>query len=172
MKDKFEEEKPLSPMLETPEDYLEDNRQALTPTPSEPSSPTTPEDNQSVHSFNPFTNDRGSAAWNPSTEEPSWQMITIGKLAEPGDRVSGSVHVEGAEEQDDWHHSNPHVQVQVARSMSVTKARRHLIGPKLTAKSGERLVDRKPLTPTLVELVDVPGRNRQSVRGMIEGFDT
>jgi hypothetical protein len=98
-------------------------------------------------------------------------MITIGKLAEPGDRISGAVKVEGAEEQDDWHHSSPQAQVRVARSVSVTKARRHLIGPKLAAKSGERLIERKPLTPTLVELVDVPGRNRQSVRGMIEGFD-
>jgi hypothetical protein len=98
-------------------------------------------------------------------------MITIGKLAEPGDRVSGAVQVEGAEEQEDWHRSSPQPQVQIARSVSVTKARRQLIGPKLTGRSGERLIERKPLTPTLVELVDVPGRNRQSVRGMIEGFD-
>jgi hypothetical protein len=157
-------------MSET-EELLEDNRQALTPTPSEPSTPTTPGETQSVHSFNPFTNDRGSAAWNSSVEEPAWDMITIGKIAEPGDRFSDAVRVRNADEPEDWHHDGHHVQVQIARSISVTKARRQLIGPKLAARSGERLVDRKPLTPTLVELVDVPGKNRKSVRGMIEGFD-
>jgi hypothetical protein len=198
LKDKHstDEATPLSPMSETDEllaleEKDEDDRQALTPTPSEPSTPTTPSDGRhSVHSFNPFTNDRGSAAWNSSldVEEPSWEMITIGKLAEPGDRVSGQVRVEGTDDhhhqEDDWHHHHGgNVKVSIARSVSVTKARRQIVGPTArpfvrssasTPKLGgrnERLIDRKPLTPTLVELVDVPGKNRKSVRGIVEGFE-
>ena len=100
-------------------------------------------------------------------------MITIGKLAEPGDRVStGQVRVEGADESmDDWHHAGAQVQVQVARSVSVTKARRRLVGPRLGTGAGERLVERKPLTPTFVEHVESLGTNRKSVRGIVEGFD-
>ena len=116
-------------------------------------------------------------------------MITIGKLAEPGDRFSGAqVRVQGVDDSPTdgsnqtsqrWHplhmhksHEEP--QVQVARSMSLTKARRvrPVLKPRITlandAKLGERLVEKKPLTPTLVELVEVPGKQRKSVRVLIE----
>jgi hypothetical protein len=164
----------LSPMSER-EEFLEDSeRQALTPTPSEPSTPNTPSDTTSeVQPFNPFPTDTSrNKTWSDSfAKEPAWEMITIGKVVEPGDRVSGQVRVEGGEEQEDWHHNSP-VQVQVARSMSVTKARRLVGGPRVVgAKGGERLVDRKPLTPTLVQMVDVPGKHRKSIRATIEGFD-
>jgi len=170
--------KRLPPMSEREELLEEDNRQALTPTPSEPSTPTTPTDNQSMHSYNTFNNDRSSSAWDPSLTEPSWEMITIGKVAEPGDRFSdakfatGEVQVQGLDEPEGWHRSDEGV-MQVARSMSVTKARRHIVGPKrleVVNKNGERerFVERKPLTPTLVQMVQVPGNNRKSVRVMIE----
>jgi len=174
-----DDEKPgqLSPMSETEELIDEDNRQALTPTPSEPSTPTTPTDRHSTHSFSMFDDDR-SSTWDPPFTEPNWEMITVGKVAEPGDRFSDAqfvpqVKVEGENEPEDWHHGGEHVQVQVARSMSVTRARKALLAPRRldgTGKNGtkERLVERKPLTPTLVELVEVPGTNRKSVRVMIE----
>lgn len=151
-------------------EYLEDERQGqdLTPTPSEPSTPTTPEDKGTIHPFS--LHDRGSATLYKSPDEPSWEMITIGKLAEPGDRISaGHVRVEGAEDQEVWHRSHTgQVQVRVARSMSVTKARRQFTGPRMgEIRAGERYVERKPLTPTVVKMVEVPRRNRQSVRGSI-----
>ncbi|KIW08234.1 uncharacterized protein PV09_01162 [Verruconis gallopava] len=183
----------------------ERNRQALTPTPSEPSSPATPEDGKSVQSYNPFavdaahTRKSSSNSWEDrSMQEPDWEMITIGKVAEPGDRFSGAQTVRVVEEPSPidkaapsppqvWHPlrmnslvdkdraklnggrpkhpltatmtSQPlpgKVEVQVARSMSVTKgakARPVLrTSPRGVEKGkGETLVERKPLTPQLVE---------------------
>lgn len=55
-------------------------------------------------------------------------------------------------------------QVGIARQVSVSRAARpvNILKPKLT--SPERLVDKKPLTPTLVEL----NKNRKSQRAQIE----
>jgi hypothetical protein len=180
----------------------EDNRQALTPTPSEPSTPTTPTDSQG-HSYQPFAGDRTSTAtWDPALTEPSWEMITIGKVAEPGDRFSDAakfaaskvrVRSNSDEKDEDWHHDGEGI-VQVARSMSVTKARRQIVGPRrvdgqrqqpkrldgqqvvgphkveLVNKDGERerFVERKPLTPRLVQMVEMAGTNRKSVRVVVE----
>lgn len=200
------EPSPLSTMSEVEEDLMdEDNRQALTPTPSEPSTPTTPTDARSVHSFRTLVANRASTAttWDPALTEPSWEMITIGKMAEPGDRFSDAakfaaskvrVRSNSDEKDEDWHHDGKGV-VQVARSMSVTKARRQIVGPKkvdgkrpqikrvdgqqvvgphkveLVRKDGgtERFVERKPLTPNLVQMVEMPtGANRKSVRVVLE----
>jgi hypothetical protein len=194
------------------EEYKRDEaeRQALTPTPSEPSSPTTPDDTHSVHSYNPFqvvvpggehtrkisTNswEGNATAANGTHQEPNWEMITIGKLAEPGDRFSGAqVRVVTEEEPSPidnrvpapqvWHplrmnslvekkgrsKSRPDlkstmtsqplpgtVEVQIARSMSVTKGARARpvlrTSPRGVEKGkGENLIKRKPLTPRVVE---------------------
>jgi hypothetical protein len=171
-------------------------RQALTPTPSEPSSPTTPEDTQSMKLYNPFhdhTRKASTNSWDDKAmQEPDWAMITIGKLAEPGDRFSNAQNVRVIEEpspvdnrppqQNVWHplrmnslvdksksKSRPDlrstmttqplpgkVQVQVARSMSVTKGARARpvmrTSPRgVEAGKGENLVRREVLVPRLVE---------------------
>lgn len=198
---------PLATMAEVVEDLMEEDiRQALTPTPSEPSTPTTPSDSHTLHSFRTLAGNRASTAttWDPSLTEPSWQMITIGKMVEPGDRFSdaarfaaSNVRVRSNSDQkdEDWHHDGEAGVVQIARSMSVTKAKRQIIGPRrvdgkrpqvqrlegqqvvgphkveLVRKDGgtERFVERKPLTPNLVQMVEMPtGANRKSVRVILE----
>lgn len=171
-----------------------------TPTPSEPSTPTTPTDGHSVHSYNPFHDRTASASWERILE-PSWEMITIGKMLEPGDRFSGAtaqvaVHDETSpiekSPQRPWHPlrmnsqlgkngSKPSTrtevpQVQIARSMSVTKAHgaRPMLKPRVVeAKMGEKLVERNILTPTLVEVVHLGAAGKghtpkRSVCGIVE----
>jgi len=90
----------------------EDERQALTPTPSEPSTPTTPEDSKPLAKF-PFSTANEHArksstnlsalsvnGWDEKSmmSEPDWEMITIGKVAEPGDRFSDAAQVRVVEE--------------------------------------------------------------------------
>jgi hypothetical protein len=183
---------PTSAASRDEDEYKHDEleRQALTPTPSEPSTPTTPEDSHSVHSFNPFhdhTRKTSTNSWeDKSTHEPDWEMITIGKVAEPGDRFSGAQvrviedpsPVDSGTQQQPWHPlrmnslvsksktnltntmtSQPlqgKVEVQIARSMSVTKGQKARpvlrTSPRGVERGkGENLVERKPLVPRVVE---------------------
>ena len=146
----------------------EKSRQALTPTPSEPSSPSTPKDGEAAQG--PGQPD----AWQFSLmdeDEPMWEMITIGKAAEPGDRISASdvsrplpharrplpPRFDSApkaavrDPDDDWHYRG---EVQVARSLSVTKAKKHLLRPLAVTKDqgSEKVNESRALTPLLVEM--------------------
>lgn len=199
---------PLATMAEVGENLMEEDvRQALTPTPSEPSTPTTPSDSHTLHSFRTLAGNRASTAttWDPTLTEPSWEMITIGKMPEPGNKFSeaakfapSNVRVRSNsddKEEEDWHHDGEASVVQIARSVSVTKARRQIVGARrvdskqsqikrlegqqvvgphkveLVRKDGgtERFVERKPLTPNLVQMVEMPtGANRKSVRVVLE----
>ncbi|KAE9965541.1 hypothetical protein EG328_009588 [Venturia inaequalis] len=200
---------PLATMAEVVEDMMdEDIRQASTRTPSEPSTPTTPSDAHTTHSFRTLAANRGSTAttWDPTMTQPSWEMITIGKLAEPGDRFSDAARFAASnvrvrsnsddKADEDWHHDGEAGVVQIARSISVTKAKRQIVGPRrvdgkrpqvkriegqpdvvgphkveLVRRDGgtERFVERKALTPNLVQMVEMPtGANRKSVRVILE----
>ncbi|TLD37399.1 hypothetical protein E2P81_ATG04211 [Venturia nashicola] len=199
---------PLATMAEAAEDFMEEDvRQTSTPTQSEPRTPTTPSDSHSMQPFRTMAVNRVSTTttWEPSLTEPSWEMITIGKMAEPGDRFSdaarfaaSNVRVRSNSDEkadEDWHHDGEAGVVQIARSVSVTKARRQIVGPRrvdgkrpevqrlegrqvvgpnkveLVRKDGgtERFVERKPLTRNLVQMVEMPtGANRKSVRVILE----
>jgi len=154
---------PATPATAADAEYAaaEQSRQALTPTPSEPSSPSTPKDGEAA---GPRDTWRYSLT---DADEPAWEMITIGKAAEPGDRVSASdvarplarapgpsrfaaAAAAAPDRDDDWLYR---AEVQVARSLSVTKARRHLLRPLAVAKEqgAEKVSDSRALTPLLVE---------------------
>jgi hypothetical protein len=152
----------------------EKNRQALTPTPSEPSSPSTPKDGEEGHlGGRPNT-------WKYSlmdTSEPAWEMITVGKKAEPGDRMSESTvghDLHGDPRHDTIYNAIQDIEmdlhsyraeVQVARSLSVTKAKRHLLRPlAIRDQAAEKVNESRALTPTLVEM-----RQRKSMMVTIEG---
>lgn len=151
----------------------EKNRQALTPTPSEPSSPSTPKDGEEGNLGGRPNNWKYSLM---NASEPEWEMITVGKKAEPGDRMSEStvghdLHREAKHDtiynaihnlEEDWHHYRG--EVQVARSLSVTKAKRHLLRPlAIRDQAGEKVNESRALTPTLVEM-----KQRKSMMVRIE----
>jgi hypothetical protein len=101
--------------------------------------------------------------WKPRLEEPEWEIVS--KLAETTSQVQGENSPRLAEV-DEPTLEIAQVSLGVARTVSVSRstgARPHLLKPMIvTSEQPERLVDRKPLTPTLVEL-----RNRKSQRVQI-----
>lgn len=155
----------------------EKNRQALTPTPSEPSSPSTPKDGEEAK----LGISSNTATWKytlTDTSEPTWEMITVGKKAEPGDRMSEStvglthdghpdprhdtIYNAIADVDSNWDHYRG--EIQVARSLSVTKAKRHLLRPlAIRDQHNEKVNESRALTPTLVEM-----RQRKSMAVSIQ----
>jgi len=134
-------------------------RESLTPTPEEGDGPETPGDEDGSWKI-------GVAMGAEEDEEfGRWEMITVGKRIEPGDRISlGQVEVEvGEVEVEDRVRRRPYrAEVGIARSLSLTKARRGLIrGPRV--EEGERVSELKALTPTVVQM-----RGRKSVMVQIE----
>lgn len=101
--------------------------------------------------------------WKPRLEEPEWEIVS--KLAETTSQVQGENSPRLAKV-DEPALEIAQVSLGVARTVSVSRstgARPHLLKPMIvTSEQPERLVDRKPLTPTLVEL-----RNRKSQRVQI-----
>ena len=133
-------------------------RESLTPTPEEGDGPETPGDEDGLWRI-------GVAMGAEEDEEfGRWEMITVGKRIEPGDRISlGQVEVEvGEVEVEDMARRPYRAEVGIARSLSLTKARRGLIrGPRV--EEGERMSELKALTPTVVQM-----RGRKSVMVQIE----
>jgi hypothetical protein len=161
----------LSPMSEETEELLSGNRQALTPTPSTPSQPSTPKDDLEVDQRQRRpTGSKPPPAWKYTLieEEPAWEMLTVrGNRQRSDSKDSDAVRINNAPlppiespTEEDWHHT---AEVSIARSLSVTRPRMQLLRP--VKVDNERLVERKVLTPTLTT-VDV--RNRKSVRVQIE----
>ena len=101
--------------------------------------------------------------WKPRLEEPEWEIVS--EPAETTSQVQGENSPRLAEV-DESTLEIAQVSVGVARTVSVSRsagARPHLLKPMIvTSEQPERLVDRKPLVPTLVEL-----RNRKSQRVQI-----
>lgn len=131
-------------------------RESLTPTPEEGNGPETPVDEDAMWGV-------GVAMGAEEDEEfGRWEMITVGKRIEPGDRISlGQVEVEVGEVEERV--GRPYrAEVGIARSLSVTKARRGLIR-RPVAEEGERVSELKVLTPTVVQM-----RGRKSVMVQIE----
>jgi len=131
-------------------------RESLTPTPEEVDRPETPGDEDCEWGV-------GVAMGAEEDEEfGRWEMITVGKRIEPGDRIFlGQVEVEVGEVEERV--QRPYrAEVGIARSLSLTKARRGLIrGPQV--EEGERMSELKALTPTVVQM-----RGRKSVMVEIE----
>jgi len=148
----------MTPMTEVSEiDGLEERaRESLTPTPEDGHGPETPREEDGVWGV-------GVAMGAEEDEEfGRWEMITVGKRIEPGDRISlGQVEVEVGEVEEKIR--RPYrAEVGIARSLSLTKARRALIrGP--AVEEGERMSELKVLTPTVVQM-----RGRKSVMVQIE----
>ncbi|OCK86367.1 hypothetical protein K432DRAFT_66716 [Lepidopterella palustris CBS 459.81] len=153
-----------SPHTATSEDQLSPSPSTLpmTPTPS------------SRHSFDSeetvFVVGQDANPWRPRLQEPEWEIIS-----KPAESKSQVQHAQGqahaavqraqASKLDSAFHDTAQVSVGVARTVSVSRAagatRRPLLLKPMVVNSDqpERLVDRKPLTPTLVEL-----KNRKSQR--------
>jgi hypothetical protein len=105
----------------------------------------------------------------PKLEEPTWEIIN-----KPMSKILNSALGEGTYrhpimDMDYCELSTNYVHVEqaliesaaevsIARQISISRSQRHLLRP-ITPRS-ERLVDRKPLTPTLVEL---PHRNSERI---------
>lgn len=128
-----------------------------------------------------------TGSWKPRVREPMWEMVSTPSPAAASSAYSDSYAPSSSSSHnrspsqttaatvlsDDGAPEPPAAQggqVQVARQMSVTRAKstKKFLEPRrmvLNTRSNERLVDRKPLTPTLVELKD---RRSQAVQ--IEGF--
>jgi hypothetical protein len=148
----------MTPMTEVSEaDGLEERaRESLTPTPEEGNGPDTPVDEEGVWGV-------GVAMGAEEDEEfGRWEMITVGKRIEPGDRISvGQVDVEVGEVEEKVR--RPYrAEVGIARSLSLTKARKGLIRRPMV-EEGERVSELKALTPTVVQM-----RGRKSVMVQIE----
>ena len=149
------------------------NTQLLTPTPS------------TRHSFDSDSEEvtimvgRPQRSWKASMEEPEWEIVSkptrastfqshpsSAPLETRADGQSKTEALEAAPRSADMALQNEsQATVGIARSVSVSRAggRRELLKPTLvkaaTTDMSERLVDHKPLTPTLVEL-----KNRKSQR--------
>jgi hypothetical protein len=138
-------------------DGLEERaRESLTPTPEEGDGPETPREEDGMWGVGVAMGAEEDA------EFGRWEMITVGKRIEPGDRISlGQVAVE-IEEVEERVRKPYRAEVGIARSLSLTKARRGLIrGPMV--EEGERVSELKALTPTVVQM-----RGRKSVMVQIE----
>lgn len=88
-----------------------------------------------------------STTWKPLLEEPAWEMVPKPSAAQPDSTATKVVESDvgnGA-------------QISIARTVSVSRPRDKLVRPGVL--EAERMVDRKPLTPTVVEL-----QNRKSQR--------
>lgn len=101
----------------------------------------------------------------PRVNEPSWEMVTKPTTAEPGvaapveaskpSQTSSAKTKSNREKSPDG--GSQVAQVSVARQISVSRARNPLLVRPVVSNRDERFVERKPLTPTLVEL-----KNRKS----------
>jgi hypothetical protein len=151
---------PSTKVTRTKEEEDDDEAmQSLTPTPSEPSSPTTPEDNKPIPGFLPFQNDHAQKSstslntWEDKAlmSEPDWEMITIGKVAEAGDRFSDAQQIRVVEEpspidgrgprEAQWHPLRMHSSVD--KSKASAAASRHQTKQKIERKAS------LPALPTL-----------------------
>jgi len=146
------------------ENLEERAREALTPTPEEEAGPDTPDDEGNSGTW------KIGVALTEEDDGVGWEMITVGKRIEPGDRISvGQVEVQVEEVKDtagwerEWERSPAdRAEVGIARSLSLTKARRGIVRVPMV-EEGERVSELKVLTPTVVEM-----RGRKSVMVEIE----
>lgn len=99
----------------------------------------------------------------PWADEPAWEMVTK-PSAKPSTKPAAKPRREVVRPAKPETEKNMTPQIAIARKVSVTRAQRHLIKPQV--KSPERLVNRMPLTPTVVELGKLD--NRASQRVLIE----
>ncbi|OCL08230.1 hypothetical protein AOQ84DRAFT_376953 [Glonium stellatum] len=106
---------------------------------------------------------KDTGPWKPRLPEPEWEIVA--KSVETPSQVEGENSPRPAKV-DEPTPETTQVSVGVARTVSVSRstgARPQFLKPMIvTSEQPERLVDRKPLTPTLVEL-----RNRKSQRVQI-----
>jgi len=140
------QEEPLTPELAT---------HLMTPTPSTVQSLDSEE--------TAFVVAKEPSPWKPRLEEPEWEIVS--KPAETTSQIQRKNDPRPAKA-DEPPVKTAQVSVGVARTVSVSRpagARPHLLKPMIvTSEQPKRWVDRKPLTPTLVEL-----RNRKSQRVQI-----
>jgi hypothetical protein len=137
----------LSPAFEADELALDETDQGLTPTPSSPGSPTTPESGPHA---NPALMEHRHQSWDSKAGSTTWEMITIGKSVEPGDILDDELLHEDDIDDEEWlEKCKP--QVAIARSMSVTKANRKVrrvrpAGP--ASKDSSPMLDAAAAPPT------------------------